>query len=54
MKTNRVAKRALKLEQLERRELLSAATWDNAAQADAAIDLSTLVTTNQDVVDAND
>ena len=67
MKINRVAKRTLKLEQLENRELLSATTWENAAQADAAvaaemastlaettIDLSTLVTTNQDVVDAND
>ncbi len=59
--------RSLRLEQLENRELLSATTWENAAQADAvvaaemsaalaetAIDLSTLVTTNQDVVDAND
>ena len=34
---NALKKRMLRLEQLENRELLSATTWDNAAQADAAV-----------------
>ncbi len=60
--------RSLRLEQLENRELLSATTWSNAIDADAAvaaemsaaieetkaIDLTTLVTTTDDVVDATD
>ncbi|MBR4976779.1 MAG: hypothetical protein IKY61_06955, partial [Thermoguttaceae bacterium] len=60
--------RSLRLEQLENRELLSATTWETAAQADAAvaaemaatlsdaaIDLSSiLVNSDGDVTDAND
>ena len=37
MKRNVLKKRTLRLEQLENRELLSATTWNDAAQADAAL-----------------
>ncbi len=64
MLSNVLKKKTLRLEQLENRELLSATTWENAAQADAvvaaemastlaetAIDLSTIVVdTNSDVM----
>ncbi|MBP3530957.1 MAG: fibronectin type III domain-containing protein, partial [Thermoguttaceae bacterium] len=40
-------KRTLRLEQLENRELLSATTWDNAAQADAAVAAEMAATLNE-------
>ena len=45
---NALKKRALRLEQLENRELLSATTWDNAAQADAAVAAETAALLNVD------
>ncbi len=40
-------KRTLRLEQLENRALLSATTWDNAAQADAAVAAEMAATLNE-------
>ncbi|MBQ8285284.1 MAG: fibronectin type III domain-containing protein, partial [Thermoguttaceae bacterium] len=47
MKRNMLKKRTLRLEQLENRELLSATTWNDAAQADAALAAEMVATLNE-------
>ena len=47
MKRNVLKKRTLRLEQLENRELLSATTWNDAAQADAALAAEMVATLNE-------
>ncbi|MBR2004417.1 MAG: hypothetical protein IJ991_09600, partial [Thermoguttaceae bacterium] len=47
MKLNALQKRTLRLEQLENRELLSATTWNDAAQADAALAAEMVATLNE-------
>ncbi len=46
-KLNALQKRTLRLEQLENRELLSATTWNDAAQADAALAAEMVATLNE-------